>query len=719
MLWRSLCCKPHPWRTLARGGALALLLAAPWLARGGDAPLDFDRFSGVLGAAPETALSFSALYEENRELAIGDFITVDLLAHAVTRLWQDTLPVYETETVAPRLNAAAAELLKALAQEPDSPATAANRDFLQLIDALLASKPDGLSERAKMEYQLVQGAAGEAPSPLFGYRLDYSQFQPRGAYAESEDRQRFFRAYRYAATALFPLVPSAALGLDAATGQRLLAQLAQLARLNKPHGKEPAAALMALQASITDLLPGQPVSVDLRFVAGVAAPPNDPLAWGRALLKKAQQEGRQPQVLSASVDIGKLEPGLTARDALSGYRFAPLLEVADSRVFQRLVYNATGAWQGQDPAKKPLGLGVIEGFGPAKVRPLVDEWVAALGVTPLREQLKQHGETAFQNYPQWGELQKIATGGPGLEGLRVKAYLAYLGHPGPDEPQRAETIKGLWTEFKHAELLYQAQSYTATGKGIAAPTADPAQRGAVIEPAPQTIRALQAFSTELAKRVPKAVQLRWRELNGLLQRAANLAGTRKPLSLADQTFLRGLPQRLDELAGRPSLPVVVDVHTGADGRSPDILHAATGFAREAVRTVDHKTYRGARYRFFSFGDARRWTDEQWREALAGQAAGERQAWRLKATPLLVRDVVLARASRDTQPQPVAVVLTEAIAGKQLEAWAGERKWAVQRVEAQATVTLPLTQLPELAGQAWVAHLDLPKPPMEPLQPAGR
>ncbi|MDG4583862.1 MAG: DUF3160 domain-containing protein [Candidatus Competibacter sp.] len=719
MLWRSLCCKSHPWRTLARGGALALLLAAPWLARGGDAPPDFNRFSGVLGAAPETALSFSALYEENRELAIGDLITVDLLAHAVTRLWQDTLPVYETETVAPRLNAAAAALPKALADEADTPATAANRDFLQLLQALLAGKPDGLSERANAEYQLVQGAAGEASSPLFGYRMDYSQFLPRAAYAESEDRQRFFRAYRYAATALFPLVPSAALGLDAATGQRLLEQLAQLARLTHAPDQEPAKALSALQASIADLLPGQPASVDLRFVAGVAAPPNDPLAWGRTLLEKARKEGRQPRVLSASVDVGKLEPGLTARDALTGYRFAPLLEVTDSRVFQRLVYNATGAWQGKDPAKKPLGLGVIEGFGPAKVRPLVDEWVAALGVAPLREALAQHGETAFEKYPQWSELQKIATGGQGLEGTRVKMFIAYLNSPGPDGPQRAETIKGLWTEFKHAELLYQAQSYTATGKGIEAPAADPAQRGAVIEPAPQALRALQAFSAELARRAPKPVQARWAELSKLLQRAANLAGSRQPPSLADQAFLRGLPQRLEQLAGRPSLPVVVDVHTGVDSRSPDILHAATGFAREAVRTVDHKTYRGARYRFFSFGDKQRWTDEQWREALAGRTAGERQAWRLKATPLLVHDVVLARASRDTQPQPVAVVLTEATAGKQLEAWAGERKWAVQRVEAQATVTLPLTQVPELAGQPWVAHLDLPKPPMEPLQPAGR
>ncbi len=721
MLWRPPCYKSRPWRNLTCGGALALLLTAPLLAHSGDTPPDFNRYSGVLGSTPATTLSFSALYAENRELAIGDLITVDLLAHAVTRLWHDTLPVYETETVAPRLNAAAAALLKALAGEPDSPATIANRDFLQLIQALLADKPDGLSERANAEYQLVQAAAGEAPSPLFGYRLDYSQFLPRAAYAENEARQRFFRAYRYAATALFPLAPSAALGLDAATGARLLEQVAQLARLTAAPDQEPAKAVSALQTGIADLLPGQPASVSLDWInhAGAAVKPDDPLVWGKTLLEKARQEGRQPQVLSASVEVGKLEPGLTPRDVLTGYRFAPLLEALDSRVFQRLVYADTGAWQGKDPAKKPLGLGVIEGFGPAKVRPLVDEWVAALGVASLQKELIQHGETAFKNYPQWLDLQKIMTGGQGLERLRVNAFAAYVNRPGADQPQWIETIKGLWTEFKHAELLYQAQSYTATGKGIEMEPADPAKRGAVIEAAPQAIQALQAFSADLAQRVPQTLRPRWQELSELLQRSATLASVGKPLSLDDQAFLRGLPKRLDQLAGRVSLPVVVDVHTGVDGRRPDILHAATGFAHEAVLTVDRQNYRGARYRFYSFVDGERWTDERWREALASMTVGEGRAWRLKLTPPLVREVVLARASGDAKSQPVAVVLTEAAAGAQLEAWAKARKLKVQRTEANATVTLPLASVPQLAGQAWVAHIALPPPPFESLQPAER
>ncbi len=712
MLWRPTRYQTRP-RRLTRA-LLALLLAAPLLAHSDDQALDFNRYSGTVGPGAETSLSFTGLYEENRDLAIGDLITVDLLAHAMARLWQNTLPVYETETVAPRLSAVVTELHKALAQEPETPATLANRDFLEVVQALLTDKTDGLSERARAEYQLAQNAAGESASPLFGYRMDYSQFKPRGAYTESESRQRFFRAYRYAATALFPFVPSAALGLDAATGQRLLEQLAQWARLTRDASQPPAKTVEALNTSIAALLPGQPASADLAFVASVAAVPDDPLAWGQSLLKKAQQEGRQPLVFAASVDVSQLENGLKVRDVLTGYRLAPLLEVADSRLFQRVVYAQTGAWQTPDAPQKPLGLGMIDGFGPAKVRPLVDEWVAALGLTPLRDALQQHGETAFAQYPTWDALQTLATPASGLEALRVKAFSASLQGREEAWQQRAETVKGLWTEFKHAELLYQAQSYTGTAKSLGMVPIDSAKRGAVIEPAPQAIRALQAFSAELANRVPSSLRSDWEAFSQDLQRAATLADMRTPLAAADQAFLRGLPKHLNELVGGSSLPVVVDIHTGVEGQKPAILHAATGFVREAALTVNQQTYRGARYRFFSFSDAQRWTDEQWREVLARIATREQQAWRLKVTPELLRAVVLARASRDEQAKPaIGIELTDVSAAAELSRWAGERGWSVKFLEATVgkqmhdpVMFFPLAAVPELAAQTWIKHLDI-------------
>ena len=55
------------------------------------------------------------------------------------------------------------------------------------------------------ELKLIRAAAGPAPSPLFGYDIDYSQFQPRGFYAETELLQRYFCAMTWFGTCVFRL----------------------------------------------------------------------------------------------------------------------------------------------------------------------------------------------------------------------------------------------------------------------------------------------------------------------------------------------------------------------------------------------------------------------------------------------------------------------------------------------------------------------------------
>jgi len=158
-----------------RSLCLATALAVVPLGHGAPSAADMPdtRPSGVLGASPETALSFTELYVENRELGIGDFITFDLAAHAFTRLWRDTLRVWEEATLQPRLQAAVAALTGALAQQADTPIREANQDYLKLLQALLSGAETGLSERAAAEYALVLAAGEAVPSPLFGYRMDY------------------------------------------------------------------------------------------------------------------------------------------------------------------------------------------------------------------------------------------------------------------------------------------------------------------------------------------------------------------------------------------------------------------------------------------------------------------------------------------------------------------------------------------------------------------
>src|SRR5690606_20487213 len=49
-------------------------------------------------------------------------------------------------------------------------------------------------ELAEKEFELVMDASGFTDSFMFPFRMDYSQYTPRGHYTRSEDLQKYFRA---------------------------------------------------------------------------------------------------------------------------------------------------------------------------------------------------------------------------------------------------------------------------------------------------------------------------------------------------------------------------------------------------------------------------------------------------------------------------------------------------------------------------------------------
>jgi hypothetical protein len=166
--------------------------------------------------------------------------------------------------------------------------------------------------------------------------------------------------------------------------------------------------------------------------------------------------------------------------------------------------------------------------------------------------------------------------------------------------------------------------------------------------------------------------------------------------------------------------VVVDVHTGVDGRAASILHAATGFARETLVERSGQPHRGARYRFYSFSDARRWTDADWREVLARVDSGTRAASeRLKTSARLRKEIVLDRAGQRERAAPVQVTLAEEPqAGRKPQAWAAERGQSATLAGSSAFVDLPLRMVPALAQQSWVMYLDLEDPPLASMRNAS-
>ena len=204
------------------------LLAAPAIEARLLAPCD-DNLPYPVDTKPvcQTAPGFFALYQQNRQQGVGNYLTEDfwLLAYSLTR--QATLSTLEQQRLMPALQTVVDKLAAALPKDNAAP-TQANRDFLALLQQLGGTATIPLSTVAQQELDLIKAAAGIAPSPLWQSPLDYSQFKPRGRYSRSEQEQRYFRLSRYASSVLFPLQASAAIGVSPALADRLLLQARQL-----------------------------------------------------------------------------------------------------------------------------------------------------------------------------------------------------------------------------------------------------------------------------------------------------------------------------------------------------------------------------------------------------------------------------------------------------------------------------------------------------------
>ena len=80
--------------------------------------------------------------------------------------------------------------------------------YFQVAECLLSDEevPADIPAAVRNELALIMDAAGPAPSPLFKYETDYSQFKPRGLYTSSRTLERYFRAMSWYGNMAFRVV---------------------------------------------------------------------------------------------------------------------------------------------------------------------------------------------------------------------------------------------------------------------------------------------------------------------------------------------------------------------------------------------------------------------------------------------------------------------------------------------------------------------------------
>jgi hypothetical protein len=167
--------------------------------------------------SPGTEEQLFYIYEKNSYLEIPTFVTADSVLQVYHIFYDYSLRNLESKSLIPVLDELTDSMLKKSIQiygdvKNSDVKSAALKNVAYFATAALGLKkelpsniPSEAKAMAEKEYALIQAKQGFAPSAIFPFQLDYSQFEPRGHYTRSDDFKRYFIAMTWYGQAPFPL----------------------------------------------------------------------------------------------------------------------------------------------------------------------------------------------------------------------------------------------------------------------------------------------------------------------------------------------------------------------------------------------------------------------------------------------------------------------------------------------------------------------------------
>lgn len=543
----------------------------------------------VSSAATETEFAgggFYALYEENRREGIPNLITEDLLLQAYSMLRARQLLTLEREQLLPALEKTVAGLHELLSSDLGRYSNR-SKAYIEILQALLTGRsPEDQTPEAQAELALILAAKSVQLSPLWGYSIDYTRLSARGQYLSDPDLQRYFVASRYASSVLFAVVPSDAIGVDNTSAAAFAEQALELSQLLAEPSVAPA------YEQLTSMLDWQfGVADDLTASDVRAASMDSEQGLALALREYAVAEHKVPKILGQAVAVDKLEAGLSAEQALIGWRLLPSRWSADAQALQSLVFSDADAlrWPCADCAQPAMSSAVFAGW--YKSYPSYRELMAGLGSGQAQAWVQEQDLHRYSGYDERaGQIAKTYDSQTGLAAQQLIVLRAALTTRGSDDSLQSGA--GFWVWQRYMAQLYQKQSSTPFSKGIH--LANGVRAGASIVPNTALYQALAHLAATHAQRENDAV---WEELSQLFQRCTEISQrTEQSLSLSedDEHFLNGLDLAMKALTGRDDLPIVTDLHRNYQDR--EVLQVALALPR----VIKEGAARGARFKVQEF-----------------------------------------------------------------------------------------------------------------------
>lgn len=605
---------------------------------------------------PSFAYGYQNIYADDLPV----YVSADSILDAIHRSYEDILQSLEVELLSSELSALLGGMRTRLGSGVGAELGAdavRDADVFLTVAASLATgqlQQAGAGGDQALIENLVKAAEahdGWHQPTLFGVMRDedFSQYEPRGHYADAPVLQRYFRAMMWLGRIDFRLLETQSDGTQVfrrrqLEGMLLLNELVDAQLM--PHFSSIDDTLQAFVGEPDYMVLGQvPALLEALGVTSAAAVAQVP---DETIVAEILAGGYGTQRISSHIMINGLHGAgtlpLSASFALMGQRY-----VVDSHVFSNVVFDrvANGSVKRMMPSPLDVGFAALGNNQAAQLlAPEFESYAYAPDLGAMRVLVDDHPREFWQKnlYNLW--LDSLRALSPTTE---VDVQLPPVAQSEPWGRRLLGAQLASWAQLRHDTILYAKQSYTG---GVECEFPD-----AYVDPYPELYARIQAYG-ELGESLLQSLSIPTNPgLKNLLQEHfQKVASVARTLGEIAQYQLSGTALTaemmsfvnqavvLDQGCGDPSIragwyaqlffntgaapdydPTIADVHTQPTDEvgSPvgRVLHVATGMPRLMVVAVDTCTgpraYAGLSSSYFEKTTERfeRLNDEDWANSI--------------------------------------------------------------------------------------------------------
>ncbi len=589
-------------------------------------------------ATPTSYVQMYHVYENNeyqRPAKIPAFITTDSMLHTYHVFYNYTLRKLENDKlykVAIQLtNAMVAASKKdlSMSKTPEAKKAAiANLAYFSVANNLLtgAAPPKVVSYSVKQDLARIAAHTGREKSSIFKFKIEFTQFVPRGHYTRTENLKKYFKAMMWYGLIPMPL-PNKYVPPTVTVQALMITRNLKTLRI----GKQPASAVWEQIYEPTVFYVGKADDYTFRSYAPIIktiygnSPSVNDFADPTKLQQFVKAAGALPKPQIAQY-VADPEYPTGPQFRFMGQRFIP-----DSRILQELTHPKVGL------RGFPLGLDVFAALGSDRAYNIADKYYGALKfpgydtqMQKMREEIKNTTLAKWQSNLYWGWLWTldsiIEPAKPGYPSfMRNQAW----------QDKSLFTALGSWTELRHDTILYAKQSVSECGGA----EEDVSQPKGYVEPNLEFWTRMKWLNTYSMQGLMKRGLLdeeqidKFKKLGDMIEFCRRITIkelTNKKVTWEEHEQISIYGSELEGLtlsfAGGDmvtdtdkDMALVADVHTS----SGEVLEEGNGRAGAiyVVVPIQGKLYltRGAIYTQYEFihPSSDRMTDEKWQKLLKG------------------------------------------------------------------------------------------------------